>query len=198
MLALGPFFRRVLRIPAGGARIVEDGYSSRVRLARSSPLFNGAITAAIVAFISAIAIGLGVGSDPPLNVIYEVWGVVLGAAAIVYLLTLLKMVQGKNDLIIDDARGRLTLPLTYGRIRAIELRFKSLCGVEVEPHVKRDSEGNSWTFAAVLIFSGDDNMPHREKLAEYYTRARATELAEWLRDRLRLPAAEDHAGGAKP
>ncbi|HEX4000390.1 MAG TPA: DUF3592 domain-containing protein [Pirellulales bacterium] len=192
MLACGTFFRRLLRIPAAGAKIVEDGYSTRVRLAPKSPLFNAGGVVAIVAFIGIFVVGFSCGANPPIPFMLWAWGIIFGAGALAYLLTWIKGTSDKNQLVIDEARGRLTLPATFGRTEAIGMRFKDVSGIEVEARAKSDGEGGaSWTFSPTVVFSEPANPTRREKIAEYYTRAKAGELVDWLRERVGLGPTPD-------
>jgi hypothetical protein len=183
-------YHRFITLPVGGAKIIDDGFTTRVRLARVSPV---AIAAAVVGGMSTIAmvlIGFTVGTDPPLPAMCIVWAVNLGVALIVYLWTRARVTAPDNDLVIDEAGRRLMLPVTFGRSDAVVIPLDKVLTIEVG----KISQGDSSVYTPMLVFSDDDGLERREKLAEWVGQQNAAELVAWLRERLKLPAPKQDAG----
>ncbi len=190
MLALwyAPFWNR--RRPGsrvGNARLYDDGFETRLRLVDFGPIAFGAVVAAGLAFAGTFVVGFAFGGfSPPLSAMYVAWGVILGAGALACGWRQRRISEGQFDLVLENAKHRLTLPRTYGRTEPVSLDAAQVTSIEVEKVTKQGSKGRiSYVYAPTLIIADSAGAERREKLVEWSDEARANELADWLRERLR-------------
>jgi hypothetical protein len=183
----GRVFRRFVPVPAGGAKIVDDGFTTRIRMSSTSPLAVAAGVVFGMSFIGVFPIGFAAGFNPPMQVMYVVWPVILIVAFVAYLRTRAKVAGPDNDLVIDESGRHLLLPATFGRTDAITVPLNKARAIEVEQILQRNSKGRpSYRYAPTLVFADHDGIERREKLAEWSSKADSNELVAWLRERLRL------------
>lgn len=175
---------RFWRPPAGGARIVERGFRTRVRYSDVSPLAVAAATMAAVAFISTFVIGFSLGFNPPLEVAVADWTLILGAAAAIYAW---RRVRSPGELVIDEVGRTLTLPPRKGRRNELVIPHSSIRAIEVASEQQKGSEGD-WTesFVPAVHYIAENGAESVERLDKKQDRAEAEGLAEWLRERLGL------------
>jgi len=172
---------------AGGAKVIDDGYTTRVRLSEISPFMAGAVAVLLAAFLASFVVAFASGFHPSLGLMYAVWGAIAAVGLIAFVVTSMRAARGDSDLLIEDAGRRIVLPATFGRTEAIDIPARSMQSVEVERIETRGSKGRTnYRYAPLLVFSDRDGSPRREKLAEWSSEANANALAGWLRDRLQL------------
>jgi hypothetical protein len=187
IVAGGGAYRRAVRAPAGGARIDGDGIRVRVRLSETRPLYVGALVAGGIAFAGVFIIGFGFGFNPRMPIMLLAWSTILGGGLLAYLYCRKKLAEGHSDLVIDDMTQTVSLPQVKGRQAGTVVPIRSITAVEVEQISKRDSDGDvSYHYVPVLMVADEAGSPRREKLVEWCDQAGAEELAEWLRQRLRV------------
>jgi hypothetical protein len=180
-------YRRAYPLPAGGAKIVDDGFTARVRLSKTSPLFVAAATLAVFAFLGIFAVLIAAGPNPPLRTMYIAWIGILIVSLIAFVTSWIRLARADNDLVIDDVGRHLTLPATFGRTEAVTPPLKEALAVEVEQIVRPAPKGGTYSvYAPTLVFSEHDGSERREKLTERASQSDAEALAAWLRERLRL------------
>ena len=101
---------RLLKPPAGGARVVHHGFRAHVYSFSRPALAAAAATLLGTSFVSVFIVGFGFGFNPPVEVIVTVWTVVLlltlGAAVAVAV----RGGPGKETLVIDQAEETIPLP----------------------------------------------------------------------------------------
>jgi hypothetical protein len=89
--------------------------------------------------------------------------------------------KGKYDLVLDEMRSSIQLPLRCGRKTRKEFAFVEVAGCYVDTIEKRDSEGSvSHTYAPTLRLGSADGP--LEKLAEWHDGDRAREFVGWLNE----------------
>ncbi len=183
--ACGRWLRtRFWRPPAGGARIVERGFRTRVRFSDVSPLAVAAAAMAATAFVSVFVIGFSLGFNPPLEVAAADWTLILGTAAAVYVW---RRVRRPGELVIDEVGRTLTLPPRKGRRNELVIPLSSIRAIEVASEQQKDSEGG-WTesFVPAVHYIAENRAESVERLDKKQDRAEAEGLAAWLRERLGL------------
>jgi hypothetical protein len=173
----------------GNAKLLDDGYESRLRLVEFGPIVVGATVAGVIAFLGTFIIGFGFGGNPELPVMYIAWSVILGGGVLSYGWHHRKIADGRFDLVIDNLGRRLTLPRTQGRKDAVVVDADHIVSVEVEQLSKRGSKGSTYyVYAPTLVVAESKDAVRREKLVEWSDEARANELADWLRERSSIRA----------
>jgi hypothetical protein len=183
--AAGAIYRRLARPPAGGAKTWNDGGRVHVQLPKTNPLL-----AALVAVVGANVAGMLIFSfaiAPTVSLVLMLFGAILMAGAGVYLYQEGKLARGHFDLVIDDSAQTVSLPRILGRRTEAIVPMQCISSVELEQIEVKDSEGQiSYRFAPVLVLSDGAGTTRCEKLAEWWDRTAAQDLAAWLREQLRL------------
>jgi hypothetical protein len=183
---LGGVRSRRFRSVAGGARVFDEGRCLRVRLSPLRPTYIGAAVSGGLAFALVFIVGLGFGFNPPIQVMLLTWVIILGGSVVAGLYFHRKLSRGDSDLVIDDFRGTVGLPRTFGRQEEVVIPSEKIVAIEVEEISKRDSDGGiQRSFVPTVIFTKEDGSQRREKLIEWKDEASAKGLAEWLKERLR-------------
>jgi len=173
------------RPPAGGAPIMRRGERVHVRLPRISPTFAAGLVALLISFVSIFIVGFLIGSDPSPTAISIVWACILLPAGTVYCWKQYRIGSGTKDLIIDRGESMVSLPLTFGRKEDVIVPLDRVRGVELERLEHRGKgETVSYTWAPALVFVDAAGARQEARIAEWHNEARATALAEWLREDL--------------
>jgi uncharacterized membrane protein (DUF485 family) len=156
-----------------------------------SPLASGIVTVALLAFLSIFVICFGFGGfHPPLRVVSVTWGIVLAGGVAVWIWSWINILKGKYDLVLDEMKSSIQLPLTCGRKTRKAFAFAEVAGC----YVDRLRSGIAKARRAIRTYvptlrlgSADGPM---EKLAEWHDSDRAREFVAWLNEKLRkgLPA----------
>ena len=82
----------------------------RLKLGQQSAIAAAAIFLGAAAFVSVFAVGFSFGFHPSLFVMQIVWGLLLGGAAISFLLIMVANRSAKRDLVWDRFRETIQLP----------------------------------------------------------------------------------------
>jgi hypothetical protein len=189
-------YRRAFPVPAGGAKVTDDGFTTRVRLSNTSPLLVGAVTLGVLSFLASFAVLIVSGTDPPLQTMNTAWITILILALLACIASWIKPNRTDKDLVIDEASRRVTLPATFGRLEPLSVPLDKALGIEVEQILTRGGKGQTYfRYAPIFIFSDHDGQQRREKLAEWNSQPNAAALAAWLRERLRLAPPREEVGG---
>jgi hypothetical protein len=172
---------RIWKRPAGGARIIDDGFQVRVRLG-GSPLVAALVTAGVLGFVSVFPIAFTFGGfNPPMFLMLIVWGVIFTAGLLIFIVKWSKLASGVKDLVIDDMAGTITLPETMGRKESLTIPIASITGFDVERNSTRSSKGtNSTTYVPAIWFAADDGQKRKERIVQWYDEPRAHALATWI------------------
>jgi len=177
------------------AKILDDGFETRVRLVDFGPVAAGLVVAGALAFLGCFVVAIGFGANPQLPVMYVAWGVIASGGALACLSRQRKIAGGRFDLVIDGTGHHLTLPQTQGRKESVAVDVKQIAGIEVEKFTRRGSKGSTYSvYVPTLVIAESGSSGRREKLVEWSDEARANELADWLRQRLRIGAADPRTG----
>lgn len=172
---------------AGGAKVVDDGRTLRVRLSPWRPFYLGVVVSGGLAFVLVFVFGFGFGFNAPVEVILVAWGLILGGGAIAWLYGWRKLARGDSDLVIDEFGGSVTLPRNFGRQEEVAVPAGKILGIEVERDEARDSDGDRRrSYVPTLIFTESDGSERREKLVQWYDERSAEGFVAWLRERLRI------------
>lgn len=182
--------RRVPSI-AGRAKVIDDGFTTRVRLTKLTALGLGFCLVGLGAFVGTFPIIFTRGLYPPLSTMCTVWAIILSEGLIATAYWSLKLRRGDRDLVIDEADQIVTVPPMNGRSSPLQIPIKSLRAVEVE-RIEKDrlSESRYYRSGPALVYESDDGAQRRVVLTPWPTHADAESLAAWLRERLRLKPAE--------
>lgn len=192
---LGGVRYRLFHPVAGGAKVFDEGHCLRVRLSPLRPAYIGAAVSGGLAFVLVFIVGFGFGFNPPIQVMFVAWGIILGGSVIAGLYAHHKLGRGDSDLVIDDFHGTVALPRTFGRQEDVVVPSGKIVAIEVEQVEKRDSDGGTQrSYVPTVIFTSEDGSQRREKLIEWRDEASAEGLVEWLRERLRVKP-NSEAGG---
>jgi hypothetical protein len=181
----GSIRRRVTNPPAGGVPLVQRGGITHARLPRIAPLTAAGITSLGISFLSVFVVAFGTGMDPPMWLIWTVWGFVLVPSVLIYFWRTFVVGSGAKDLVIDEDARTLSLPQTFGRKLDIIAPFDAVTELDVEEIIHRSSKGGtSYTYAPRLTWNDEQGAPRQERLAEWHDARRAGHFIAWLRDRL--------------
>lgn len=176
--------RRWRKPTAGGVKVRTALRQTRVRMTEFSPLASGIVTVALLAFLSIFVICFGFGGfHPSLRVVSVTWGVVLAGGVAMWIWNWINILKGKYDLVLDEMKSSIQLPLTCGRKTRKAFAFAEVADCYVDTIEKRDSEGSaSYTYVPTLRLGSVDGPS--EKLAEWHDGDRAREFVAWLKGRL--------------
>ena len=176
--------RRWRKPIAGGVKVRTALRQTRARMTEFSPLASGIVTVALLAFLSIFVICFGFGGfHPSLRVVSVTWGIILIGGVAMWIWSWINILKGKYDLVLDEMKSSIQLPLTCGRKTRKTFAFTEVHGCFVETIEKRDSEGSaSYTYVPTLRMAASD-VP-LEKLAEWHDGDRAREFVAWLNAKL--------------
>lgn len=185
------FFGGRRPIVAGGAKIIDDGYTTRVRLSGATPLAVGLGVIGVGSFVCIFAIGFTEGFNPPLMAMCVQWVSLLGCGIFAAAIWAMKLARGDQDLIINETNQMMTLPRTCGRREPELIPMKKVRAIDVEQQVKpRAGAKANMAYTPTLVYDGADGATRRAAIKMSSRRIDAESLAEWLRERLRLKRAE--------
>ena len=174
---------------AGGAKIIEEPAVVRVRLPSWTPGYSALVALGIAAFVAMFVIALGYGGQASMNVMQTVWLLTVGTAGGAYAWRWARIRTGNEDLILDQARGTIDLPMTLGRKSRITVAVSDIESVGVQRIQHRGRRGSGTPTYAPTIYLRASPAQHI-KLVEWYDSSRAESLAAWLRAQLNLPEPE--------
>lgn len=176
------FFKPV----AGGVEIIERGTSTRVRLPETRPLFVAAATALGVSFAMIFIVIVAVMLYPSYLIAIVGWLLLIGITGFVYFKYKLPALSGEKDLVIDDLRQSVGLPLTHGRSAPREVKLNQILDIHVVVETEPDGDGGeNRTFFPVLTWAEGTSASTAEKLMKGSDRDEAHAFADWLRKRLK-------------
>ena len=183
---LGGWLReRILRPVAGGVRIVTEGPRIRLRLPEYGPMVLCMVAVGGLSFAAVFILGFAFRSHPSLPVAYAVLFAVAFGGAGAYWRQWRKTHSGDDDLILDEAAGKVELPETCGRknrVSAALSEIENLTLEIIEHHSRRG--GVSYTYAPTLWLRGGPAGGH--KLADWSDKMKARAFTDWLNHRLGL------------
>ena len=177
------FFKPV----AGEVEILERGTSTRVRLPESRPLFIAVATALGVSFVMIFVVIFAVMLYPSYLIAIIGWLLLIGITGGVYLKYKLPALSGEQDLVIDDLRQSVGLPLTFGRFQPQEIKLNQIMDVHVVVDSTPDGDGGeNHTYYPVIVWAEGSKAGIKERLMQGSDREQAHAFADWLRGRLKL------------
>lgn len=174
---------------AGGYKVIDDGYTTRVRLSYVTPLMCGLIAIGFSSFIGLFAIVFSLGFNPPVESMACAWGIILAIGVLAAVIWKLKLVRGDRDLVIDEMSQTVHLPQMFGRPEPLSILGKQIRAIEVEQNATRDEGRTNYTYSPMLVYE-ESGEQRRRKLCNISTQSYAESLAAWLRERLRLKPSE--------
>ncbi len=171
---------------AGGAKIISQGGQIRARLPRYTVAAWSTGACCAASGIALVTLAITTQREPSTQP--EAMGglAALAVTAIVYLWRRARWLSGVDDLVINEDARTIVLPQTFGRKHAGTLDFSAVRSVCLESIRHRSKNGYYYTWAVALEMQ--DAAPPSERVAHWNSQARATALAEWLRERLHLTA----------
>jgi hypothetical protein len=176
--------RRVKRT-AGGARVVDDGFQVRVRLAVFTPVMAAAVTTCVLGFCAIFIVLLTVGSNPSLEFMFGVWCTLLVAGLLAGIKRAMRLAAGDLDLVIDNMEKTVRLPRGMGRKDVVTVPIANITGVGVETTSKQGAEGETtYRYAPTIFYSTSDGSKFKVPLVEWFDESRARDLASWIGERL--------------
>lgn len=167
----------------GGCDIVQDGFTTRVKIGRSHPLIAGGIGIGIVSFISIFALGLSDLSDN----LYALAGAVIlmvfaGLAGAYWQVS--RNSSGQRDLVLDRANMKLIVPARFmGKPTELSLMTLNSVGIKYV----RGQKG-SIRYAPTVTYVDEHEIRQEVALCQWNNEKAAEELVEWLRQELGLQA----------
>jgi hypothetical protein len=136
-------------------------------------------------FLCVIIVGLVFDGHPSLTMMFWVWTLVLGAGAGVFVWRWNRIRSGVEDLLIDGASGRITLPMTCGRKAPVMISLSDVQAITVEKILRQRSKGRSvFWFAPALHLR--EHTSEFAPLVRWNSETRAQAFATWLREQLRV------------
>lgn len=129
---------------AGGLPVLRLGDEVRVRFARYSPYFYGAIAVSCGAFAIGLP-GSALGSEMPTNLLMHI-GLLLMILAIggyVVLAQREKQESGTYDLIINKIAGHIQLPKSASSLELFRIPLATVSAVRIEEHEYQYSEADA-------------------------------------------------------
>jgi len=175
---------------AGGVKIIETGVATRVRLPERRALLWGASAGTLVAFLAVFVLAFAYDTDPTVAAAVTALALSAGTGIVVYTHVSAPVRNGSQDLVIDEARQRLTLPCTQKRTLSVELPMQNLRRVEVEVKESKDSEGDVVKEYIPTLVYFEGNGEQSAGLTSFSDADSANSLAEWLRERLGLQSGQ--------
>jgi len=168
-------------------RVIHDGAITRYRLPEHKPLHSIAFAAIAISFGLVFAVGFPLLIFQIKWIVPAGWLVFFGGVALVAWRTLTPLWRGDRDLAIDELRGRVSLPQTFGRTQPQELKRSSLYAVETEVVIGKDSDGDDTTERyTVLRFADDAGKLQAARIIKWDTEEMADQFSTWLRDELKI------------
>jgi hypothetical protein len=110
---------------------------------------------------------------------------VLAVTAVIWFWRRARLLSGVDDLVINEDARTIVLPQTFGRWHPKTLDFSAVRSVCLEAVRHRSRGGYYYTWAVTLELQ--DNADATERLSHWYSKVRADNFAQWLRERLHLP-----------
>jgi hypothetical protein len=170
---------------AGGARIIDDGFQVRVRLAVFTPLAAAFVMIAALGLVAVFVLAFTVGANPSLEIMIGVWCGLLGAGLIVGIARARRLASGEWDLLIDNMARTVRLPRGMGRKEPITVSIANITGLSVETTSKQGAEGETtYRYAPAIFYSTPDGHKFKILLVEWFDELRAKDLISWISDRL--------------
>lgn len=137
--------------------------------------FGGGVSVAAFIAIFVVAFGFG-GFNPPMKVVVVAWAIALMAGAALAVHTLVGIVSGKNDWVIDDLAGTFSFRPRWKRVT---LRIADITAVQAETRRQSTTDGESVTH--VVTVRGPEGS---FDLFTSPMQSRCEALALWLKVRL--------------
>ncbi|MGO9108721.1 MAG: DUF3592 domain-containing protein [Thermoguttaceae bacterium] len=177
---------RQRRPMAGGDKIWDDGFQTRIRLAGSA-WTAGHATMLSCTYVGMVLIPFVWSTNPPLTLALAAWGMILGTGIVMFLWKIVRLAGGRFDLVIDTTGRSIKLPGTFGRIEDVQIPWENVVGVEVQKVERRGGKGGRYyVYAPTFVVSDRGGTLRPEKLRELRDETRANDLAAWLRERLQI------------
>jgi hypothetical protein len=166
---------------AGGLPLVDTGGQVVARMPGISPLAIALAVLGAAGFSMVFVLGLSTGLHPPLWLAIVAWCVLLGAAAIAYVMVASSRWQGKYDLRVDRIHDYLVLPANFGRIDHVQVPFDRISGIGVHQPISAKANRSNTTQQVVVYERNDGGSTNSHVIAEFYEPSPAESLAEFLR-----------------
>jgi len=172
---------RIWSRPAGGAKIIDDGFQVRVRFG-GSPMVAVLATVGVLSLIGIFPIAYTTGgSNPPMRLMLVAWGTIVTAGLLVFVFQWSKLISGVKDVVIDDMARTVMLPQTMGRKESLMIPIASITGIDLEKITNRTSEGDASTsYVPTVSFTTDDGQKRKERIVKWQDESRARALATWI------------------
>lgn len=177
--------------PNGGVKFIQDQHSLRVRLPRYPAIAVLLAVAGLIGFLEIFPIAFLMGGfHPRLSVVTIAIVIAYGSGVVAFLWQLWATHSGKSDLVIDLNQQSLALPRTFGRKTRIQIAVSEIKKLYVETVAQQNNKGGTtYTYVPTLSWRNGDLA--QGKLAEFYNKAKAERLVEWLRLQLKISATSE-------
>jgi hypothetical protein len=166
----------------GGVKVITEMTVTRLRMPRYPPAIIAVIATAILMFLAAAVIGLGLLSTPLWITGQCALAIVIVGGTAVYAWQYLDVRSGRRDLVIDEAGRTVQLPLTYGRREQTTVPNSEIRAVLLNK-VRHQRKGGAYYTYMVTLKMTDGS---RQKLIDL-NMTRADSLGTWLKEKLGLP-----------
>ncbi|RKH36087.1 DUF3592 domain-containing protein [Corallococcus sicarius] len=164
----------------------EDG-SECVTLDAPSPALwmflawgNSALVCAVMggatgAFIAPLPVGVGA------------WAVVIACGVLAGLWARARRKAGNFDLCLHAQTRSLSLPPFSGRKHRLDVRWRDVQSLRVEPQVRVQNKKQVTRYPLTLGLSTADGEVRQESIADFARQEQAEAMADWLRTHLKAP-----------
>lgn len=177
---------RFVKPPAGGARLIDQGFRTHVYSSSKPLLATAAATLLGASFVSIFIVGFGFGFNPPVHVIAGTWTVVLVLTLGVTAAVALRGVAPKELLAIDPVERTITLPARGKHPEPLSIPFAAVEQVRVERRSQRDSEGSRQIlYEPTIAYTDEGGVARRARLPRKVSALEAESLAAWLEEQVR-------------
>lgn len=169
-----------------GVHFLKRQDEVRVRFIKTTPAAAALTVLMGTSFFGTFVVAFGAGFPPPTIAMVILWLVILGGAGFAYRRRQSRIAAGKDDLIIDRRRKKLSLPHTFGRTGPVVVPLADVLAVEVDVVETKDEDSHQVRFAPTVRWRDADGEPRHGKLADWVDRAQADRLVQWIKSKAGL------------
>ncbi|MFY2558055.1 DUF3592 domain-containing protein [Corallococcus terminator] len=124
--------------------------------------------------------------DAPLAVGVGAWGVIIACGVLTSRMSRARRESGRYDLRLHTQARRLSLPAISGRKHRLDLRWRDVRSLRVDPPVRGNQRGSENRYPLTLEHVTADGESRRETITHFSRKEQADALAHWLRTHLEV------------
>lgn len=168
--------------PPGGVTTWETSTAMYVRVKHTPARISALIALGAAAFVMIFVMAGAVALLKTTLVAFLGWLVVATAVLATHRWQQRKIDAGLYDVVVDGAKGEITIPPAGLKREAKTVPYGTLYGVTIEKDARSDSDGDDVSVYAPTLLYGDFQ---RARLFETRTEDEAKEFAEWFAKKLK-------------